>query len=323
MGILMSQHSIGSLSVGVDVSKERVDVGFFPEQPGKSFENNPEGIARLVAWLQPLDLRYVVVEASGKYEQALVVELADAGLPVVVINPRQVRDFAKAKGVLAKTDKIDAAMLALFGDRMRPEIRPIPSEKTRELQELLDRRRQLVDMQVSEQNRLAMAQGAKIRHGIQEMLRRIKRDLQRLDAELNQRIQECPRWRENEALLKSVAGVGDQTARTLLAELPELGTCSRQKIAALVGVAPFNRDSGQFRGQRTIWGGRRTVRRCLYMATLVATRFNPVIQDHYQRLLNAGKRKKVALVACMRKLLTILNAMIRTQTPWKNLLQPA
>ncbi len=319
----MSQHSIGSLSVGVDVSKQRLDVGFFPERPGQSFENAPQGIADLVAWIRPLGPQYVIVEATGKYEQALVAELAAAGLPVVVINPRQARDFAKAKGILAKTDKIDAAVLANFGLAMQPEIRPIPSEKTRELQELLSRRRQLVNLQTSELNRLQTVHSAKIYHGIKEMLRRIKKDLQELDAELDRRIQDCPVWRQNEALLKSVSGVGDQTARTLLAELPQLGACSRQKIASLVGVAPFNRDSGQFRGQRTVFGGRRAVRKCLYMATLVATRHNPVIRDHYERLQNAGKRKKVALVACMRKLLTILNAMIRNQTAWKNILQPA
>ena len=252
----MSQHSIGSLSVGVDVSKQRLDVGFFPERPGQSFENAPQGIADLVAWIRPLGPQYVIVEATGKYEQALVAELAAAGLPVVVINPRQARDFAKAKGILAKTDKIDAAVLANFGLAMQPEIRPIPSEKTRELQELLSRRRQLVNLQTSELNRLQTVHGAKIYHGIKEMLRRIKKDLQELDAELDRRIQDCPVWRQNEALLKSVSGVGDQTARTLLAELPQLGACSRQKIASLVGVAPFNRDSGQFRGQRTVFGGR-------------------------------------------------------------------
>ncbi len=220
----MSQHSIGSLSVGVDVSKQRLDVGFFPERPGQSFENAPQGIADLVAWIRPLGPQYVIVEATGKYEQALVAELAAAGLPVVVINPRQARDFAKAKGILAKTDKIDAAVLANFGLAMQPEIRPIPSEKTRELQELLSRRRQLVNLQTSELNRLQTVHSAKIYHGIKEMLRRIKKDLQELDAELDRRIQDCPVWRQNEALLKSVSGVGDQTARTLLAELPQLAT---------------------------------------------------------------------------------------------------
>jgi transposase len=319
----MAQHLTVSLSVGVDVSKHTLDVAFYPEQPGSSFANDCQGIASLVASLVPLEPRYVIVEATGKYEQALVIALAAAGLPVVVINPRQARDFAKALGKLAKTDRIDAAVLARFGDAVRPEIRPIADEQLRQLQELVERRHQLVEMRTSEQNRLAITPSVHVRRSLQAVLKLIEKQLCHLDAQIDQRIEACPLWRQTEELLKSVPGVGDQTARTLIAQLPELGACSRQKISALVGVAPLNRDSGQFRGRRIIWGGRRNVRRCLYMATLVATQHNPVIQAHYRKLVDAGKRKKVALVACMRKLLTILNAMLRRRSPWKHALQCA
>jgi transposase len=319
----MAQHLTVSLSVGVDVSKNTLDVAFYPEQPGSSFANDCQGIASLVASLVPLEPRYVIVEATGKYEQALVIALAAAGLPVVVINPRQARDFAKALGKLAKTDRIDAAVLARFGDAVRPEIRPIADEQLRQLQELVERRHQLVEMRTSEQNRLAITPSVHVRRSLQAVLKLIEKQLCHLDAQIDQRIEACPLWRQTEELLKSVPGVGDQTARTLIAQLPELGACSRQKISALVGVAPLNRDSGQFRGRRIIWGGRRNVRRCLYMATLVATQHNPVIQAHYRKLVDAGKRKKVALVACMRKLLTILNAMLRRRSPWKHALQCA
>jgi transposase len=319
----MTHHETNALSVGIDVSKQTLDVAFYPERPGHLCTNDPQGIAALVESLAPLQPRYVIVEATGKYEQALVVALAAAQLPVVVINPRQARDFAKALGKLAKTDRIDAAVLARFGDAARPEIRPIADEKSRQLRELLDRRQQLTEMRTSEQNRLDTTQSTNVRRSVQAVLKLIQRQLDKLDAQIDKQIQDCPLWREKEILLKSFKGVGKQTARTLISQLPELGACSRQKICALVGVAPMNRDSGQFRGRRMIWGGRRNVRRCLYMATLVATQYNPLIQTHYQKLLDAGKRKKVALVACMRKLLTILNAMLRDRSPWKNVLQPA
>jgi transposase len=319
----MAQHLTVSLSVGVDVSKHTLDVAFYPEQPGASFTNDGQGIASLVASLVPLEPRYVIVEATGKYEQALVIALAAAGLPVVVTNPRQARDFAKALGKLAKTDRIDAAVLARFGDAVRPPIRPIADEPLRQLQELVERRQQLVEMRTSEHNRLAITPSVHVRRSLQAVLKLIEKQLCQLDAQIDQRIQACPLWRQTQELLKSVPGVGDQTARTLIAQLPELGACSRQKISALVGVAPLNRDSGQFRGRRIIWGGRRSVRCSLYMATLVATQHNPVIEAHYHKLLDGGKRKKVALVACMRKLLTILNAMLRRRSPWKNALQCA
>jgi transposase len=304
--------------VGIDVSKHQLDVAFYPEESATTFPNDAAGIAQLRAWLSQRSVQQIVIEATGNYERLLVIELATAGLPVVVINPRQARDFARAVGQLAKTDRIDAAVLARFGAAVRPEIRPLPDENTRQLQELLARRRQLVQMRTSEQNRLASAHASPVRRSIEQVLKLLDAQLNELDQQLDERLQACAAWREKEDLLKSVPGIGDQTARTLIIELPELGACSRQKIAALVGVAPLNRDSGLFRGQRTTWGGRGPVRQCLYMATLVATRFNPVIRRHYQKLLHAGKRKKLAVVACMHKLLTILNAMIRTRSPWKN-----
>jgi transposase len=312
----MSTPSVGS-SVGIDVSKDRLDVDVYPQSQPVSFSNDPQGIAQLLAWLASQPADYLIVEATGNYERALVSELAAAKLPVVVINPRQARDFAKAVGQLAKTDRLDAAVLARFGHAVRPEIRPLPDENTRQLQELLARRRQLVQMRTSEQNRLALAHARLVRKSLEATLKLLQRQIDELDDHLDQLIRSCPLWREKDDLLKSVPGIGDQTARTLLAELPELGTCSRQRIAALVGVAPLNRDSGTLRGHRTTWGGRASVRSALYMATLVASRYNPVIQAHYQRLLRAGKRKKLALVACLRKLLTILNAMIRNRSTWK------
>lgn len=319
----MTQRANLVLSVGIDVSKQTLDVAFYPERSAQQYANDRQGIAALIESLAPLQPRYVIVEATGKYEQALVVALAGVGLPVVLINPRQARDFAKALGKLAKTDRIDAAVLARFGEAVRPEIRAIVDQKTRQLQELVERRQQLVEMRTGEQNRLRIDPSPQVRRSLQAVLKLIERQIVHLDAQIDQRIRDCPEWRQTEELLKSVPGVGVQTARTLIAQLPELGTCSRQKIAALVGVAPLNRDSGQFRGRRMIWGGRRSVRRCLYMASLTATKHNSVIEGHYRKLLDAGKRKKVALVACMRKLLTILNAMLRKRAAWKNILQTA
>ena len=247
----------------------------------------------------------------------MVAALATAGLPVVVVNPRQVRDFAKALGILAKTDALDARVLARFGADVRPEIRPLADAQTRELQELLARRAQLVGMRTAESNRLASVTAKPVRKNVHATIAFLDRQIEKLDAELDERLQACPLWKAKEDLLKSVPGVGDQTARTLIAALPELGTCSRQKIGVLVGVAPLNDDSGKLRKQRTVRGGRSVVRRVLYMAALSAVRFNPLLKAHYQKLLAAGKKKKVALVACMHKLLTILNAIIRNQTSWK------
>jgi transposase len=307
--------------VGVDVSKDGLDVAFSDGTPPLRLPNDPGGHAELVRRLSAEPVERVVLEATGGYERPLVAELAAAGLPVVVVNPRQVRDFAKALGILAKTDALDAAVLARFAEAVRPETRPLPDENARELQDLLARRRQLVTLRSAEANRLGQARRPSVRTSVEALLAEIGRQLDALDGDLDALIRACPLWRETEDLLRGVPGVGPQTARTLLAELPELGSCSRQQIAALVGVAPINRDSGAFRGRRATGGGRATVRTVLYMATLVATRRNPVIQAHYDRLLAAGKRKKVALVACMRKLLVILHALVRDRKPWRPAMQ--
>jgi len=303
--------------VGVDVAKDKLDVAL-PEGVCQ-WPNDPDGHRCLVKQLAALPVELIVLEATGGYERALVAELAAASLPVVVVNPRQVRDFARATGQLAKTDAIDAKVLAEFGRAVCPEQRPLPSEKQRELQQQLARRRQLVQMLSAEQHRLHQAADKLVRKSIQAVQQTLTKQLEQIDERLQQTIEQTPVWREKENLLRSVPGIGPQTALSLMAELPELGSCSRQQIAALVGVAPLNRDSGKRRGQRTTWGGRATVRTALYMATLVATRHNQTIRNHYQRLLKAGKRKKVALVACMRKMLCILNAILRDKKPWKSL----
>ena len=233
-------------------------------------------------------------------------------------NPRQIRDFARATGRLAKTDALDAAVIAHFADAVRPEPRPVPSAQARALGELLTRRRQIVEMMTAERNRRKRLADRRMIKSIDRLLRALQRELSDLEADLDDTIRGTPAWRETENLLKSVPGIGDVTARVLIADLPELGTLDRKKIAALVGVAPFNRDSGTLRGKRTIWGGRANVRATLYMAALVASRHNPILRRFYQRLLEAGKPKKVALTAVMRKLLTILNAIVRDQTPWQH-----
>ncbi len=309
--------SSGVLSVGIDVAKDTLEVAVGEQGELRSFANTGADHARIVAWLQPLVPQYLIVEATGKYEQALAAALAAAGLPVQVVNPRQVRDFAKALGILAKTDALDARVLARFGADVRPETRPLADAQTRQLQELLARRAQLIGMRTAESNRLALVTAKPVHKSVRATIEFLDRQLKKLDDELDERLRASPVWKAKENLLKSVPGVGDQTARTLIAALPELGTCSRQKIGALVGVAPLNDDSGKHRGTRFIRGGRTVVRRVLYMAALVAVRHNPVLKAHFQKLVAAGKKTKVALVACMHKLLTILNAMLRTNTSWK------
>jgi len=304
--------------VGIDVSKDKLDVDWSDDRPPFSADNTPDGHRLIVQALLPVGVHRVVVEATGGYDRPIVAELAAAGLPVVVVNPRQVRDFARATGRLAKTDAIDAKILALFAVAIQPPLRPLEDAQTQALAELLARRRQLVQMRVAEGNRLDQAQAKKVKQSIGKVIKVLDRQIDDIDDDLNKLIQGSPIWKVREELLTSVKGVGTTTARTLLAELPELGTLSRQQIAALVGVAPFNRDSGQFRGKRSIRGGRSVVRSALYMATLVAAQFNPVIRSYYHRLQAAGKRKKVALVACMRKLLVTLNAILRTQKPWRS-----
>lgn len=313
-----AHKDVSHVCVGIDVSKKRLDVGFSDERSGFGVPNDSTGHAHIVETLIKTPLSRIVIEATGGYERIIVAELSAAELPVVVINPRQVRDFARATGRLAKTDAIDAKVLALFAVAIQPPLRVLDDEQTQIFSELLTRRRQLIQMRVSESNRLAQARDRRVRKSIQGVIKLFNRQIASIDDEIDQHIQSSPIWKEKQELLLAVDGIGPVTARTLLAELPELGTANRQQIAALVGVAPFNRDSGMARGQRTIAGGRAPVRSVLYMATLVATRHNPVIRVHYKQLLARGKRKKVALIACMRKLLIILNAILREKKPWRS-----
>lgn len=301
--------------VGIDVSKDRLDVALRPMSDHWAVANQDSDIATLVARLRRHAPTLIVLEATGGLELPLTGELAAAGLPVVVVNPRQVRDFAKATGRLAKTDTLDAAVLAQFAEAVRPAVRPLPDAETQALSALLTRRRQLIEMCTAEKNRLGSALPP-VHRGIRTHIAWLDRRLAEIDEDLAHTIRESPLWREKDDLLQSTPGVGPVLARTLLASLPELGTLTHKQIAALVGVAPLNRDSGTFRGTRRVWGGRAHVRAVLYMSALAASRFNPVIRTFYQRLCAAGKAKKVALTACMRKLLTILNAMLKHQTPW-------
>lgn len=301
--------------VGIDVSKEHLDVAVLPTEEVWRTTNDERGITGLKERLATHTPTLVVLEATGGYELPLAAALGADGFPVAVVNPRQVRDFAKATGKLAKTDVIDAQVLARFAQRVQPTPRPLPKTQVQEMASLLARRRQVVEMLVAEKQRLGMAM-PRVKPSLKEHIAWLERTLDELNGDLGQMLQESPLWRVQEELLRSVPGVGPNLTFTLLAELPELGTLDRRQIAALVGVAPLNRDSGAFRGRRMVWGGRATVRAALYMATLVATRFNPVIRTFYQRLLAVGKPKKVALTACMRKLLTILNAMLKHRTPW-------
>jgi transposase len=290
-----------------------------PSGERESISNDEAGIKTLVERMGGLRPVLIVLEASGGLERKVTRALASAELPVVVVNPRQVRDFAKATGRLAKTDRMDAEVLALFGEAVRPALRPLADEVLLELRALIARRRQITEMIVAERNRLCGASRA-VQKRIDAHIRWLEAELDRADKDLDQSIRQSPIWQENQDLLRSVPGVGPVISRTLLAELPELGRLNRKQIAALVGVAPLNRDSGTLKGRRTIWGGRATVRATLYMAALVASRRNSVIRTFYKRLCNAGKAPKVALVACMRKLLTILNAMIKHKTRWSEII---
>ena len=297
--------------VGIDVAKARVDVAVRPGGDIWSVDYDEAGVAGLVDRLQALGPAAVVLEATGGLE----VPLASAGLPVVVVNPRQVRDFAKATGRLAKTDALDAQVLAHFAEAVRPPVRQLRDDDAQELNAMTTRRNQVMTMLVSEKNRLGTAISA-VRPRIEAHIAWLEQELADLDAGLRQTLRRSPVWREKDDLLRTVSGVEDQLSLTLLAYLLELGTLDRRQIAALVGVAPFNRDSGTLRGQRTVWGGRSRVRAVLYMGALVGSRQNPVIRDFYQKLLAAGKPKKVALVACMRKLLVIVNAILKHRSPW-------
>ena len=306
--------------IGVDVSKDHLDVHCLPDAPphGGAFcvARTPAGIADLIDRLKAIEPQLVVLEATGGLERVVVAALAGAGMAVVAVNPRQIRDFARATGKLAKTDALDAAVIARFAQAVRPTPRPIPGEDAHALAELVARRRQVIEMMVAERNRKRLAVARPALKSIDRVLAVLEKQLADLDRDIGERVRNTPVWREKEDLLKSVPGVGDQTARTLIAALPELGELDRRQIAALVGVAPINRDSGQWRGRRMIAGGRADVRSALYMAALVGVRFNPILKAYYTRLRNAGKPAKVAIVAAMRKLLTTLNAMLKAKTAW-------
>lgn len=302
--------------IGIDVSKARLDVAVLPSGESFAADNDGPSINALVNRLKDLHPTLLVLEATGGYEILFVSTAGASGLPVVVANPRQVRDFARATGHLAKTDAIDADVLALFGQRVRPPVHPLPDEETRRLDTLVTRRHQIVAMITAESNRLSSAPNT-LHRDIQAHIQWLQKRLLRLDKDLHDAILQSPLWREKDTLLQSVPGIGPRISAALLAGIPELGRLDRRQAAALVGVAPFNRDSGTLRGRRMIWGGRAAVRSSLYMAALVASRHNHVIRDFYKRLRAAGKRAKVALVACMRKLLTILNAILKTKTKWR------
>jgi transposase len=303
--------------VGIDVSKAHLDIAVHASGTGWRETYDGPGLSRLVAHLKTLPpLALIVVEASGGLETLLAAELYAAGLPVAVVNPKRVRDFAKAKGLLAKTDRLDAAVIAHFGAAVQPPCSHLPSEDEQRLAELVTRRRQVVQMHTAQHNRLDSAP-ARLRERIDKHRLWLAEELAALNRDIQDFIDQNPHWRDQADRFDGVPGIGPVTAATLLAELPELGQFSHKRIAALVGVAPFNHDSGRRRGKRRIKDGRATLRSTLYMATLAATRCNPVIRAFYQRLLRAGKEKKVALTACMRKLLIILNAMARDRLPWR------
>lgn len=304
--------------VGIDVAKDRLDVHVLPMGHAFALPRDGDGLTSLVERLQPLAPTLIVLEATGGFETVVTAALAGAGLPLAVINPRQVRDFARATGRLAKTDAIDAAVIALFAERVRPEVRPLPDAERQTLAELVARRRQVVAMIVAETNRRHRAADPKLLRRIDRHLAWLQAELTDTDTDINTRVRRTPAWQQALGLLTSVPGVGPVLSRVLLAELPELGTLDRRRIASLVGVAPFNHDSGQTRGKRAIRGGRSTVRTALYMGAMVASRCNPPIRDLYERLTGRGTAKKAALVACMRKLLTILNAVLRSGQPWRN-----
>jgi transposase len=320
----MTSPAHDEVHVGIDVSKRTLDVRVLsdgekgePTQESFVVANDQEGVDTILSRLEEKSPKLVVLEATGRYERLAASSIAAEEIPVAVVNPRQARDFAKAIGRLAKTDAIDAQVLARFARAVEPKATTIPDEEAQALQAILARRRQLIEMLTSEKNRLKMAHGKALARRIKAHIEWLEKEISRTDRDLDEAIEDSDSFKANEALLRSVPGVGRVLARTLLAELPGLGTLTHKRLCALVGVAPFNRDSGQRSGRREVWGGRAPVRAALYMGTLVAARFNPVIKEFYERLLEAGKPKKVALVACMRKLLSILNALMRDRVIWR------
>jgi transposase len=302
--------------VGVDVSKESLDMAVYCTGEIRGFGNDDAGITKATTWLKQVNPAIIVMEATGGMEVFLYVTLQEAKLPVAVVNPRQIRDFAKSMGILAKTDRVDARVLARYAATIRPEARPLPDVEARQLSTLVTRRRQLVEMIVAEGNRATITRDKTMKLRIHVHIDWLKQELANIDKDISQMIKENPAWHAKDKLLQSVPGVGPILSATLIAQLSELGILNRKKIAALVGVAPFNRDSGKHRGERSIWGGRYRVRQSLYMASLNAVRFNPAIRIFYEHLLANGKERKVALTACMHKLLTMLNAMLRHNSHW-------
>ena len=303
--------------VGIDVSKDRLDVHIRPVGQLLAVTRDSQGLQQLIDKVRLLSPKLIVLEATGGFEVTVVAALAGADLPLAVVNPRQIRDFARATGRLAKTDAIDAEIIALFAERFRPKPRPIADADRQLLTELVGRRRQIVEMIVMESNRLRLTRDSRVQHNIEMMLKTLQARLADIDEDIDSAVKGSAVWHAADRLLRSVPGIGDVTARTLIADLPELGQLDRRRIAALVGIAPINRDSGHMRGRRTTAGGRANVRSVLYMATLAAVRWNSVLRAHYNALINRGRPKKVALVACMRRLLTILNAIVRTKTAWR------
>jgi transposase len=302
--------------IGIDVSKDNLEVFVKPLGQRPAFAQTEDGLLLMVDFVQSFSPRLVVLEATGGLERAAVGALGAKGLPVVVINPRQIRDFAKAKGILAKTDKLDAEVIAEFAEAIRPEIRPLKPQETQELEALVTRRRQVVQMITAEKERLPTAVRA-TKKDIEAHIQWLEKRRDKLNKDLERKIQNTPLWRAKDEILQSPKGVGPVLSHMLLAKMPELGTLNRKQAGKLVGVAPLNRDSGKFRGKRKVWGGRAEIRAVLYMATMSAIRSNPVIRVFYQRLIEAGKPHKVAVTACMRKLLTILNAMVKNNTSWR------
>jgi len=303
--------------VGIDVSKDHLDAHVRPDTAGR-FDNTPAGIAALLAWVEPRAPGLIVLEATGGYERPVLAALSLKGLPVCVVNPKRVRDFARALGQGAKTDALDARVLAEFADRVRPSVRPLADAGTQDLQALVARRNQLIEMRTMESNRLAGVTSRAIRRSIEAILRALNKEIGKADQELTAAIEESPVWKAKDELLQSIPGIGPVTSRTLLADLPELGTLTREQVAALVGVAPVNRDSGRWNGKRFIAGGRAAVRRVLYLGAHAARQGNAVLAAFAARLEKAGKAPKVIRIAIARKLLIIANAVLRDQKPWQN-----
>ena len=308
---------MNNIFIGIDIAKDTLDFHVKPTGECWTSKNDSKDINEAVKRLTSLEPTSIVLEATGGYEMLLAVAIAVADLPVAIVNPRQVRNFAKALGILAKTDSIDAEVIALFAEKVRPECRPMPSEDEQALKELITRRRQLVDMRTMESNRLQRIRSDQVNDSIDTHIAYINSEIKEIDREIKQFIKASPIWRAKEKLLKSVPGIGDGTATMLMASLPELGRLNRRQIASLVGLAPMNRDSGTFRGRRMITGGRAAVRAQLYMATMSAIKWNPFIKKYYDRLIENGKLFKVAITACMRKLLTVANAVMRDSRPWQ------